>query len=224
MDTIHSFILSHKAYFDVAQALGSVVNLVTWCAAAVVLVVAMRRSRIHSLSFGPVNVRMQQEAVEATASAARAWLASGPSKELDVSRIRRTVEEAFSSETADNLIGKSVLWVDDNPANNYLAVRALRKYQLEVEQVTSTEAALEAMQGRRYDLVISDMGRGDDLRAGYKLLQALREQGNAVPFFIFSSEDKPEFRREASERGAQLSTNDMIELVDCVVRLLGAKS
>ena len=55
-------------------------------------------------------------------------------------RIRAAVSRAFEPEVADNLIGKSVLWVDDNPANNELAVRALRKLQLEVEQATSTEA------------------------------------------------------------------------------------
>ena len=40
-----------------------------------------------------------------------------------------------------------------------------------------------------------DMGRGRDMRAGYALLKAIREQGNRVPFFIFAGSDEPEFRR-----------------------------
>jgi hypothetical protein len=61
------------------------------------------------------------------------------------------------------------------------------------------------------------------MRAGYDLLKSLRDSGSNVPFFIFAGSDTPEFRQEAAERGAQLSTNDMLELVDNVVKYLGAK-
>jgi len=90
-----------------------------------------------------------------------------------------------------------------------------------VEQVTSTEAALQAMQYRPFDLVISDMGRGENMRAGYELLKAIREKGSAVPFLIFAGSDTPEFRREAAALGAQLSTNDMLELIQEVIGQLG---
>jgi ActR/RegA family two-component response regulator len=86
-----------------------------------------------------------------------------PGKQIDVPRIRATVDRAFAPRTLDNLTGKSVLWVDDNPSNNELAMRALRKFNLDVEQATSTDTALAAMQRRPFDLVISDMGRGADL-------------------------------------------------------------
>ena len=49
----------------------------------------------------------------------------------------------------------------------------------------------------------------------------LRDSGNKIPSFVFAGSDTPEFRREAAERGAQLSTNDMLELVDHVVKYLG---
>ena len=48
------------------------------------------------------------------------------------------------------------------------------------------------------------------------------ESGNQVPFLIFAGSDSPEFRREAAERGAQLSTNDMLELIDHVILHDGA--
>jgi CheY-like chemotaxis protein len=162
---------------------------------------------------------MQEEAVSAAASAARAW----PGQNVDVTRIRQTVNKAFTPATANNLTGKSILWVDDKPANNALVVRALRRFHLDVEQVTDSKAAVSAIQARRYDLVISDMGRGDNLRAGYDLLKYLRASGIDMPFFIFSSGDTPDFRREAKELGAQLSTNDMLELIDNVIAYLGEK-
>ncbi len=224
MGALFDFVQSHRSYFDVAQAVSAVVSLFAWTLAAILLVSALCRRRVDSLSVGPFSFRMKQDALEATATAARSWNSPGPDQTVDVSRIRETVEWAFAPQTSDNLIGKSILWVDDHPANNRLAERALKKFNLEVEQATSTEGSLDLLRQRRFDLIISDQGRGDDLQAGYGLLRSLRDAGNDIPFFIFSSLDKPEFRREAKERGAQLSTNDMLELVDNVIKILGSRS
>lgn len=221
MQGLTQLIQSNKLYFDIAHALSSFINLVAWCLAIALLVNALRRGRVESISFGPIGVRIQ-EAVQATASAARAWKSEDP-KPVDVPRIRATVSRAFEPEILRNMTGKPILWVDDNPSNKRLAVRALSKFNLEIEQVTSTEAAMALLEKRNFDLVISDMGRGTNLRAGYELLQLIRESGNNVPFFIFAGQDRPEFRREAAARGAQLSTNDMLELVDNVVKYLGEK-
>ncbi|MDX2203397.1 MAG: response regulator [Hyphomicrobiaceae bacterium] len=221
MQAVTSFIAAHKPFFDLAQAVSSIVNLFAWMLALVLLLVALRRSRIESLSIGPFSFRMlKEEAIVATAAASRAWTAPSGAH-VDVPRIRATFDRAFTPEALNHLTGKAVLWADDNPANNELAVRALRKFGLDIEQVISTDAALAAMQRRKFDLVISDMGRGSDMRAGYGLLSQLRERGSKVPFFIFAGSDTPQFRREAAERGAQLSTNDMLELVDRVVSTLG---
>jgi CheY-like chemotaxis protein len=219
IDAFLQFIHGNRVYFEAASAVSSVINLVAWLIGLTLLAVAIRRNRVHSVSVGPINIHMKEEAVSAAASAARAW----PGQEIDVPRIRATVDKAFTPEVANNLTGKAVLWVDDNPDNNKLVVRALRRFHLDVEQATSTEAGLAAMQRRPFDLVISDMGRGTDMRAGYDLLKAIRSSGSQVPFFIFSSGDQPEFRREAKELGAQLSTNNMLELVDYVVTYLGNK-
>lgn len=223
MDAIARFIQAHKAVFEAIQALNAVVSLAAWCIGGLLLYFAWRRNAIRSVSVGPMNFQLQEAAVEAAAVAARDWQAKVPGSgpPVDVGRIRETVSQAFDPETAARLIGKSVLWVDDNPANNMLAVRALRRLQLDIEQVTSTELGLEALTRRHFDLIISDMGRGVNMRAGYELLEAVRNQGNKVPFFIFAGSDKPEFRLEAEKRGAQLSTNDMLELIDQTIRHLG---
>jgi len=221
MEFLLAFVQANKPYFDVAQAVSSVFNLVAWCLALILLVIALRKNRIESLSVGPFSVRMlKEEALVATATATRAWR-SGTGQKVDLPRLRATVDRAFTPDTMNNLTGKAVLWVDDIPTNNELAVRALRKFGLDVEQVASTDAAMAAFARRKFDLVISDMGRGSDMQAGYRLLGLLRDGGSKVPFFIFAGSDKPEFRQEAAARGAQLSTNDMLELVDHVVRYLG---
>ena len=222
MEALLKFIQDHKLYFDAAHALNSVLGIIMWCVGAVVVAVSWRR--IKSVSMGPLNFQFE-EAVDAAATAARDWQAkTGGVQTVDLPQIRATIGPAFTPEVADNLIGKSILWVDDNPANNELIARTLRKLRLNVEQATSTESALAEMQRRHFDLVISDMGRGSDKRAGYGLLKAIRGQGNNVPFLIFSSSDKPEYRKEAAVLGAQLSTNDMLELFAHVIKHLSKTS
>lgn len=221
MDALLGFIQANRPYVDAAHALSSVINIVGWVIGGILLTIAWRRNTIRSFTVGPVNFQMQEAAVEATATAARDWQAKVPSKTFDLSRIRETISRAFTPAVIDNMTGRSVLWVDDRPFNNELVVRALRKLHLSVELAPSTEHALEMMQRRHFDLVISDMGRGDNTRAGYELLEAIRRNGNDVPFLIFSSGDNPRFRQEALDRGAQLSTNSVIELLDVIIEHLG---
>lgn len=220
MQSIVNFIQANKAYFDAAQAFSSAINLLGWLAAAILLFIAWRRNSIRSVSVGPFNFQIQ-DAVTATATAVRNWGTTAPNQKVDIERIRGVVSRAFEPNISSELAGRSILWVDDNPANNELAVRALKKLQVDIEQVTSTEAGLSSLIQRRFDLVITDMGRGTNLRAGYDLLQAMRSADNSLPVFIFSSSDRPEHRREAAQLGAQLATNDMIELIDNVIRFLG---
>jgi CheY-like chemotaxis protein len=223
-DVLLKFIAENRAMFDAAEAVSAIVNILGWTLGGFLIWRAWRRNGIRSVNVGPLRFQLQEEAMTAAATAARDWQAKTGDGGVDMGRLRATVERAFDPQMTEHLIGRSILWVDDNPANNELAMRALRKLMLDVVQVTSTEAALAAMQTRTFDLVISDMGRGSNMRAGYDLLGALRGAGNSIPFFIFSSDDRPEFRFEAKRAGAQLSTNDMLELIDCTVSTLARRA
>ncbi len=221
-----TYVRENRDMFDAAEALSAVVNLFGWTLGGFLIWRAWRKNEIRRVNVGPLSFHLKEEAMTAAASAARDWQAKNwPAKTgdggLDMGRLRATVERAFDPQMNDRLMGRAILWVDDNPGNNELAMRALRKLMLDVEQVTSTEAALAAVSSRVFDLVISDMGRGSNMRAGYELLAGLRDTGHRMPFFIFSSDDRPEYRLEAKRAGAQLSTNDMLELIDCVVSTLG---
>lgn len=219
-----TYVAENRSMFDAAEALSAIINIVGWTLGGILIWRAWMRGGIRSVNVGPLRVQLQEEAMTAAALAARDWQAKTGDGGVDMGRLRSTVERAFQPQITDHLIGRSILWVDDNPANNELAMRALRKLLLDVVQVTSTEAALSAMEMRAFDLVISDMGRGENMRAGYDLLAQLRGSGRTVPFFIFSSDDRPEFRVEAKRQGAQLSTNDMLELIDSVISTLGSKT
>jgi CheY-like chemotaxis protein len=72
--------------------------------------------------------------------------------------------------------GAQVLWVDDHPEYNPNIYRVLDKLGVEVDKVTNTEGALQMLEWNTgYDLVITDIGRGDDPDAGLKMLKQMRE-------------------------------------------------
>lgn len=112
-----------------------------------------------------------------------------------------------------------VLWVDDHPRNNRFETEALRALGFVVTPVTSTQEALDELRGSPgyYDLVISDMGRGDDPRAGYTLLSRMRTELDQTPVIFYSSSNDPRHDQEARRRGALGSTNDPALLVEKVV-------
>src|SRR4029077_19489008 len=64
---------------------------------------------------------------------------------------------------------KRILWVDDIPANNVHESARFRSMGATIDAVLDTESALSALTQRIYDLVISDMSRGSNHRAGFDL-------------------------------------------------------
>ena len=91
---------------------------------------------------------------------------------------------------------------------------------LEFTLAESTDEALRILSTRRFAAVISDMGRKEGPREGYKLLEAFRAKDKSTPFFIYAGSNAPQHRREAALRGAQGSTNIAEELVEMVTRSL----
>jgi CheY-like chemotaxis protein len=104
--------------------------------------------------------------------------------------------------------------VDDEPTSITLEMQGFETLGAKVTRRLDTNSALTALATEPFDLVISDMGRPPDDRAGYTLLQQLRKQGLKTPFLIYSGSKRPEHVREAFERGAQGATNDPEELLD----------
>lgn len=75
------------------------------------------------------------------------------------------------------LRGARLLWVDDHPRNNEHLITILESLGVEVTIALDTNEALAMIARRRFDLIITDLGRGLDRNAGLNLLQALREEG-----------------------------------------------
>lgn len=96
-----------------------------------------------------------------------------------------------------------LLWVDDHPSNNEAEIANLKQRNIAVYTTTSTEEALMLLSMYRYDVIISDMGRGDDSLAGLKLVESLRQSGDTTPFFLYTILPSDAQRQLVLEHGAQ---------------------
>jgi CheY-like chemotaxis protein len=135
----------------------------------------------------------------------------------DASQQVASQEEVRSALSKD----KAILWVDDRPDNNFYEREALKRYGIEFVLATSTDEALKILSGAKFDVIISDMGRPPDPRAGYTLLEAVRTKGDNTPYFIYSGSRSQEHVAEAKRRGAQGTTNIPDELIRMVLSATG---
>lgn len=130
---------------------------------------------------------------------------------VDTTDIANAVS-AFSTSRPKASDPARILWVDDRPANNVYEREALEQMGIVFDIALSTEEAIAKLSASHFDLIISDMGRPPDSRAGYTLLDHLRKAGNRIPFVIYAASRAPEHRREAIEHGAIGCTNRPDEL------------
>jgi CheY-like chemotaxis protein len=117
---------------------------------------------------------------------------------------------------------KSILWVDDRPDNNRHERLAFESLGLEIKLAESTDEAMRALDSGRFGAIISDMGRREGPREGYKLLELVRVHDKRTPFFIYAGSRAPEHEREAIARGAQGITNVASDLLNMVTEALGS--
>jgi CheY-like chemotaxis protein len=213
---------------DEVSAIGTLVGAVAW--PVVVLLVAwmfrgalrdvVSRAEEFSLS-GPagmsITAKRQAAATQALVRASEAKSgAPAPSR----GTLRREVEET-SRAVVDLGRPPRVLWVDDRPSNNRYEVAAFESLGMAVELSPSTEDALSKItDSRQFDVIISDMGRPPDPRAGYTLLRNLRSRGDRTPFIIYAASRKPEHFDEAVGQGALGCTNRPKELIAMVLSAL----
>jgi CheY-like chemotaxis protein len=182
-----------------------------------------------NLKAGPIETTAKRkQLIEAAASLGAAtahWqnVAQDDQHIHDVEKtkdIAKAVEQLVTPRTARLLEGASVLWVDDRPMNNTYEKHALEALGIQFTISKSTEDAVERLQKKAYDLIISDMGRPPDQRAGYTLLEKVKAMGLTTPFIIYAGSKRPEHIAEARKRRAFGTTNDPQELFELVVSAL----
>lgn len=116
--------------------------------------------------------------------------------------------------------GSRVLWVDDSPRNNRYERQALEALGIRIDLSTSTDSALEMAAEVPYRLIISDMARPPDLRAGYTLLDALGRKSMHIPVVFYTGSAPAAHVAEARARGAVGQTASPRELIALVTEAL----
>lgn len=177
---------------------------------------------------GGVEASFQKGKVQLAANlvaAANDKAAGAPSAAaVDAEDIADDVDQAVPDVSAFvRLRDSRILWVDDRPDNNFYERRALEALGMHIETSLDTSDALEQVRARSYDLVISDMGRPGDSRAGYTLLDALRQSGDRTPVIIYAGSRAPEHVKEAQSHGAMGCTNSPQELILLASAALSAR-
>ena len=101
---------------------------------------------------------------------------SSRDKELALSRARQHVKIFRDAR---------ILWVDDHPENNRNELRMFRQLKADIDIATSTEKALDMLRNGAYDLVLSDMARGDKAMAGLEFLEQCRKENKSIPVIFY---------------------------------------
>lgn len=129
------------------------------------------------------------------------------------------------------LLGKRILWVDDVPDNNLLETRSLETLGASVTSVRSTKEATELLRPAKeakqvsgrpgFDLILSDIHRVEDgesrPRAGFELLEKLREDRGVYTPIIFYTTNAISVRQEPMARKYRTpvadSPDELLELI-----------
>lgn len=110
-----------------------------------------------------------------------------------------------------------ILWVDDYPQNNASLTKLFRKFGMNVDTALSSEEALAKLRSGSYDLLITDMGRGDDPNAGNTLLNELSLRNINLSALVFSTASRIQ---EGVDHRAFAATPSTDELVHYVIDLM----
>lgn len=83
--------------------------------------------------------------------------------------------------------GRRVLWVDDQPSNNFYERLALAQLGISVDVATSSEEGIHSAKLVRPDVIVSDMNRHGQQNAGLQFLAAARAEGILTPIIYYTS-------------------------------------
>lgn len=120
---------------------------------------------------------------------------------------------------------KRVLWVDDRPENNTLLVEQLIKAGISVEQATSTRQAMQMFVHRRYDAVVTDIGRKEENGyvpdAGIVLARQILRMAPDTPIIAVTSGNGAKEHGEAAlQAGMRLVTTSGTRFIAALNKIL----
>jgi CheY-like chemotaxis protein len=218
------------------QLLISFLQVIIWPLIILIILLFLREpiqkflENISEINFkaGPIETtaKRQQQIIQLSASLGAAtehWQEQSPDGKPapDPDRMKQLAErinQLMIPATSQQLQGVSALWVDDRPMLTSYERRALEALGVQFTISKTTDDALERLQNKTYDIIISDISRPPDRYAGYTLLEKMKSMGVTTPVIIYASGKKPEYVTEAKRRGAFGTTNEPEELLEMVIK------
>lgn len=128
-----------------------------------------------------VEFSFVQESIEAAIDLAE----KSPKWKVEISQTEKERALSRARHHLSVFKGAQILWVDDHPENNLNERRMLRQLNTEIDMATNSEEALKILANAKYDVVLSDMARGQDPLAGLDFLQKLRELDRSTPVIFY---------------------------------------
>jgi CheY-like chemotaxis protein len=184
----------------------------------IVVLTVLFMSRGH---FAPKDIELSAKGLKVSFYLVQAEERGGPGGQASKLPIdEKMIIRAAGAAQSISLVGKRILWVDDNPENNINERQALEALGLTFTLAENTTQALEKLNRESFDAVISDFKRKDDYQGGYTLLAALKERNLKIPYLIYSSSASSELEAEAKRRGALGETNRPTRLFELVIEAL----
>ena len=115
-----------------------------------------------------------------------------------------------------------ILWVDDYPINNEAVISFFEEQGICFDIALTTEQGLKFYKKELYDIIITDMGRGEDSSAGITLIKELNYRHCQVPIIVYcSAQAIRKYGKEARELGAYSVTNGIANIISLITDYLG---
>ena len=115
-----------------------------------------------------------------------------------------------------------ILWVDDYPSNNEIIVNLFEDKGIQFDIALTTKQGLEFYKNELYDLIITDMGRGDESDAGLSLIKELKKLYCKTPIVVYASYNAiTKYGEEAKKLGAYKVVTGVGTIISTMSDFLG---
>jgi len=118
-----------------------------------------------------------------------------------------------ASLAASALVGAKILWIDDQPAGNAWERQMLVKFGVSFVTVETTNSAIACLKAESFHLVLSDIARGDEPKAGLEALPAILEAAPAIPVVFYVGHVLPNRPVPVDSKGIAAEPNELLHLV-----------
>jgi CheY-like chemotaxis protein len=223
---------------EITRQIGAIATALVWPVLAFIVLVragpalksALGRLTEFALKGGGVEIsaKVAQEIVANISAAEAREVESGGESGLDsppvpvlrTEAVQKALENAQSPGSLNHLRSAAILWVDDKPNGNFLEMDAFRKLGISIDTALSSEEAEEKLKQRKYDLIITDLRRGDDSNAGLTFIKTELQRRPESKILVYTNFSSLERRSAVMAAGAKGMTSRPSELFALVIGAL----